>query len=256
MKLKDLKIVNGNFSEHKSCSALYVQDTNVKFTGDITISGNRGLLYGAIQLVHSSRLLLIEPLTMVMENNEALYGSAVYVYYEYTDDCSIQFYPKHPYTRHNYTDIDVTLSYKDNKAAIAGNTIYAYPLHHCHHTLSKITESLVMLLLNKMSPPLKRKNTEVSSPASMVCLCNNSKIPHLPCEIGQSRHFSLYSGQKLVLSMVAANGGSSVYGTVTARFTSVQKGVMVYMREQDVSSSLESGSCTTVDYIIYHNVKS
>ena len=257
MKMKDLEIVNGNFSQHTSCSALYVQDTNVKFTGDITISGNRGVLYGAIQLIHSSRLLLIEPLTMVMENNEALYGSAVYVYYEYTDDCSIQFYPKHPYTRHNHADIDVTLSHRDNRAAIAGNTIYAYPLHHCHDNLSKNTESLVKLLLNKMNPPLNRNNTEVSSPASMVCLCDDNKIPRLPCgNDTQSRQFSLYSGQKLSLSMVAADGGSSVYGTVVARFTSVPKGVVVNMREQDESSSLESGSCTTVDYIIYHNVNS
>ena len=256
IKMKDLKIVNGNFSEHTSCSALYVQDTNVKFTGNITISGNRGVLYGAIQLVHSSRLLLTEPLTMVMENNEALYGSAIYVYYGYTNNCSIQFHPKHPLTKDNYTDINVTLSYKDNRAAIAGDTIYAYPLHHCHHTLSKITESLVMLLLNKMNPPLNRNNTEVSSPASMVCLCDDNKIPHLPCRNPQSRNFSLYAGQKIGLSMVAADGGSSVYGTVTARFTSVPKGVKVYIREQDVSSSLESGSCTTVDYIIYHDVNS
>ncbi len=254
-KTKTLEIVDGIFTHHRDCSAIYVHDSYVNFTGNIILSHNRGILYGALQLSSAAKLFFVEPLNLTMEYNTALYGGAIHVYQQVSDVCAIQFISKDYYDDKNYTSMNITLNINENSAVLSGYTIYAYPLHRCVYSIpSKIAVniSLFQLLLKRMRPVQTSNTTQVSSPPSAICFCTNNTIPTLPCVgVKQALNFSVYPGQSIQVSAVAVDGNATVYGIATARFEMMPSHVSV--RLDPVTSSLAQGSCTNITYTIYHN---
>ena len=250
--MESLEIVNGLFSNHEQCSVMYVHSSDISFAGNITISHNCGIVYGAVNLLFTSKLMFVEPLKLTMENNSAVYGGALHIYEQFSDECAIKFRPKYHYDYQNYTNMNISLVINGNKAALSGNTIYANPLQMCVDGAQVPSNvSLFDLLLISMTPQQTRNTTEVASPPSSICLCKNGKIPELPCK-EQMQKFNVSPGGSINFSMLAADIDVSVYGIATARFE-MTTDVNVHLKQQDVSSSLAQGSCTEIEYTIYHD---
>ena len=257
--MKDLQVVGGLFTHHRDCSAFFIHSSPLKLSGNITVSDNTGVFYGALQLLRSSQLLLMEPLFLNLNHNRALYGGALYIYDEFNTECGIQVVPKVNYTM--YSDMNITLQISNNDAVLSGNTIYGYRLHHCDR-IDQLSDnaSLFNILLKLMDPKQNRSETrEIASPASLVCICNDSStIPALPCmDHIQSRNYSnIHPGHAINVHLVTTDSSVSVYGTVTARFVDIPQNLYVHLAQQQVSASVAAGQCTGVNFTIYHNATS
>ena len=261
--MKDLQVVGGQFTHHHDCSVFFVHNSPLKLSGNITVSDNMGVFYGALQLLRSSQLQLVEPLFLYLNHNKALYGGAVYVYDEFNIDCGIQVVPK---VNSTFSNMNITLKISNNEAVLSGNTIYGYRLHHCDRINQQSENtSLFNILLKLMDPKQNRSETrEIASPASLVCICNDSNtIPHLPCvDHIQSKNYSnVYPGHVINVHLVTTDSSVSVYGTVTARFIDIPPDLYVHLSQQQVSASVAAasvtgGQCTGVNFTIYHNATS
>ena len=85
-----------------------------------------------IVLQANSHLILGEPLQAQFESNSAIYGGAIYSDESASQFCIFQYNTGNFYNIHNIESLNITLTFDNNSAAIAGNSIYAQPLYNCY----------------------------------------------------------------------------------------------------------------------------
>ncbi len=104
-------------------SVIKVQQSNVFLQGNISFLNNIGEKGGAVRIEGDSYLYLMNGLTAIFSNNEAVIsGGAIYAVITSYINCAIQI-----------NDITtVKISFMKNTASMAGYAIFANPVYECH----------------------------------------------------------------------------------------------------------------------------
>ena len=171
-----------------------------------------------------------------------------------------------------YRSIVTRLSKTDNKAGLAGNSIYANPLYNCSHTYSlNIPENVnITNLLNitfESSVTVNNKLKPMSSQPVKICSCkpsnNTSNSPIIKCEVSCSlkRTIHTYPGESILLYLATVDGSNSIVYSPAVGF--VSSNVIVNTHSTNTTLSLKSSlslkalsgsKCTLIMYNILNTI--
>ena len=103
-------------------TVISAEECDLYLYGQMTFTNNTALKGGAIQLEGNGRLYFMEGLSAQFTNNHAyISGGAIYVDNCFDIYCAVQV------IRHS----NINVSFIDNEAKIAGNSIFASPIYNC-----------------------------------------------------------------------------------------------------------------------------
>ena len=194
--------------------------TNVYLHGKITFTNNTASMGPAILLRSGSFLILSNNTFVLFNKNMAfLNGGAIYAAEEGTEisDCIIQIETDSE-TRLLTDNINVNLTFVDNFASFAGNSIYARPLHHCFEAKGHVFPKRLSNLYERIFHFSGNRSNEMSSIPVIICKCNESS--HEPDCTEQFETYEMYPGQGLSVYIVALDENNiPVQSQVNASFT-------------------------------------
>ena len=173
---KNVTISGESFFHENESPVLAVYNTNLFIQGKMTFTNNSGSNGAAISLYHSSYLFLIPPLHAAFHNNTALlYGGAIYAVNDpLAGDimCVIQVGAN----TSNLDGLDIMMTFINNKAELAGNSIYATLIYNCTQYYS--TDLDIRVLLNATFEPIPTDNglQHISSVPVKICYCSKSNV--------------------------------------------------------------------------------
>ena len=218
--------IGSSVFENNDRPIFYAYATDLHLSGTMDFRGNKASTSNgaAIVLQANSHLILGEPLQAQFESNSAIYGGAIYSDESASQFCIFQYNTGNFYNIHNIESLNITLTFDNNSATIAGNSIYAQPLYNCYlYSTSHVKispEDLPQLYAHIFSLPRSTNTTqlaEVSSPAIVVCV---STTDSLPCYTNVSIQIRTYPGKQFSLWMVPLDPNNTpVYAVVTVSYS-------------------------------------
>ena len=261
---KNVTICGESFFHENESPVLAVYNTNLFIQGKMTFTNNSGSNGAAISLYHSSYLFLIPPLHATFLNNKALfYGGAIYTVNDPVPGdnmCDIQL----GVNTSNHHNLDITMTFINNKAGLAGNSIYAALIYNCTQYYS--TDIDIGVLLNATFEPIPTDNglQHISSVPVEICYCSKSNVSddkiQLHCTSSRTpiQVIDTYPGKCITLSIVAVDAMDLiVYSPVSASITPyhyygphLSQDVLTLKEGQDLLS-LSVLSCSKVTYNIH-----
>ena len=196
--------------------------TNIYLHGKITFTNNTASMGPAILLRGSSFLVLSNDTFVLFKKNIAfINGGAIYSVVEGTEinDCFLQLVTSKSDTRLLTDDFHVRLTFVDNLAFVAGNSIYARPLQHCFQTKGHIFPRNLTDLYKKIFYfPQSTIDVQMASIPVIICKCNESS--HEPDCTEQFETYEMYPGQSLSVYIVALDEDNvKVQSQVNASFS-------------------------------------
>ena len=234
--------------------AITVYNSNHNLNGKIPFQDNVGSYGAAISLLQSSYLIVHAHLNATFINNEALlFGGAIYSDGEDAPGNKICWI------------------FIDNKAGLAGNSIYANPLYNCLQSYSlNIPENFNitnLLSIKFESVTVNNRLKQMSSPPVNICSCipsnNTSNSPIINCVVSSSfkRTIHTYPGKYVRLYLAAVDGSHHiVYSPAVGFMSSI---VIVNTHSTNKTLSLKSGQslmalssskCTLIIYNILNTI--
>ena len=250
--------------------AITAYNSNLNLKGTILFQDNVGSYGAAISLLQSSYLIVHEHLNATFINNEALlYGGAIYSDGEDAPGnkiCAIQIYSNKTVHR----ELDINMIFIDNKAGLAGNSIYANPLYNCLQSYSLNIPENVTNLMNitfESSVTVNNKLKQMSSQPVKICSCKPSNktcnSPIINCEVSSSlkRTIHTYPGKSILLYLAAVDGSRRIVYSAAVGF--VSSNVIVNTHSTNTTLSLKSGQslkalsgskCTLIMYNILNTI--
>ena len=128
---------SGNTDIHNNHgTAILASSASIYMEGNVTMESNTGIRGGAINLVGNSRIVIKEGLNLTFQDNHAeLYGGAVYHIFPVTgvsgknQYCIFQYYKTGVV---NPTEWDAIISFINNSAFQAGQSVYLSSPDSCH----------------------------------------------------------------------------------------------------------------------------
>ena len=180
-------------------------DSVIALDGQNIFKRNRGDYGGAFRL-KNSKLLLMPNSETIISKNIATYGGGIYAeqdnnLYTYTsgihDCCTVM------------SDTDTArISFMKNQARIAGNSVFGGNYINCRYNCGTeqcqvvpgpFRRDLKYLLQDITLYSNDTRNTEISSPANRICLCEDNK-PTAKCS---AYNVTAFPGQKFNISLIA-----------------------------------------------------
>ena len=208
-------VINGSHFRNLNGPVIYAEATNVIFVGNLTFNNAIGSLWsgGAVMYLREGSLIwFMEPLNMFLSNNTAFQGGAVFSLDPYSEYCAVQFVTEEAYDDSNIGDIRINVIFADNRARVAGNSMYIAPLTSCSLRLSNTIEvntTIVYDQVFKFLYPEDNGLLEISSTPMQVCMCGSdtydTNITALTCA-GDNRSLPTirtFPGKTFNLSIVA-----------------------------------------------------
>ena len=261
---KNVTISGESFFHENESPVLAVYNTNLFIQGKMTFTNNSGSNGAAISLYHSSYLFLIPPLHAAFHNNTALlYGGAIYAVNDpLAGDimCAIQVGAN----TSNLDGLDIMMTFINNKAGLAGNSIYATLIYNCTQYYS--TDLDIRVLLNATFEPIPTDNglQHISSVPVEICYCSKSNVSEdkiqLHCTSSGTpiQIIHSYPGKSIPLSIVAVDAmGLIVYSPVSASITANHyyghrlSQDLLTLKEGQGLLSLSGLRCSNVTYNIH-----
>ena len=184
-----------NTISHNSLVGLHLEDTEVDFYGDNFIIGNNiiGGFGGGIRIYHGGIIRLWRGSTLNIASNSADLGGGIYIdhiFKSYKQPC--------------FFDIGRTLcsqrrvKFWDNKARLAGNSIYGGYIENCT-LLNTFNTSGYFAFPVLFSIPWTSSLTEVTSHVRYLCFCRNN----LPSCDHKENQVVIFPGQEIIIPAVA-----------------------------------------------------
>ncbi len=172
--------------EGATSSLIDAYATDLYLKGNITFRNNHaeyGSGGGALLLQADSHLFLEEPLELVFENNHATYGGAIYAVESDAPFCTFQYITRNDVSCKDNctTKLDINVTFVNNTAELAGNSIYVDPLYSCDLILTsklKVDQTHLPKLyasIFNFPEPSTNHLPEMSSTANVVCFCDVSE---------------------------------------------------------------------------------
>ncbi len=262
--------------EGATASLIDAYASDLYLSGNVTFRNNRaqyGSGGGALLLQADSHLYLEEPLQLLFENNRATYGGAIYAVESNAPFCTFQYITS-PVTCNNGNcsgDLDIHVTFANNSAELAGNSIYVDPLYKCDliltSTITIDSQSLPTLYSSIFSFVNRSGNhlPEMSSTANDVCFCDpsdatigrgncNSSSNFTPSEtIFPGKNFSVWmspldSNGAPVYSIVSSVVSSSVHHCGSPGLSPSQEW---YLGSNEAVVQLLGTGCKEVSYSIH-----
>ena len=153
------------------------------------------------------------------------------------------------------------MTFINNKAGLAGNSIYATLIYNCTQYCS--TDLDISVLLNATFEPLPTDNglQHISSAPVKICYCNESNVSDDKLQLHCTTPFpaiDTYPGKSIPLSIVAVDAmGLMVYSPVSASITPyhyygphLSQDVLT-LKESQILISLSGLRCSKVTYNIH-----
>ena len=261
---KSITVCGESFFYENESPVLAVYNTNLYIQGKMTFRNNSGSNGAAISLFHSSYLFLTPPLHAMFLNNRALlYGGAIYAVNDPLPGdnmCVIQL----GVNTSNFDDLDIMMTFINNKAGLAGNSIYATLIYNCTQYYS--TDLDIRVLLNATFEPVTTDNSlqHISSKPVEICYCSKSNVTddkmlqHCTSSETLIQIIDTYPGKSITLSIVAVDAmGLIVYSPVSASIATnhyyghrLSQDLLTLKEGQDLVS-LSGLRCSNVTYNIH-----
>ena len=214
----------GHF-ENNFGSVIYALESNLYIYGNMTFFDNTAERGAAIRMEGNCFLNFMPGLNASFMNNEAyMYGGAIYAIGSSFTKCAIQV--ENPSS--------VRISFRNNSAKMAGNSIFAAPIHQCEingHYHGNAEHSYRTYF------NLPRGNQELSTyPSNIIVHIHNQK---------QSLHngsLKAFPGEKIILNVSAYDYfGNKVFAYINMEaFNSDRhKPVVLWLKRQSMNNNIE-----------------
>ena len=215
---------------------------------NVTFSNNVGSRGAAIRLLGNGHLYFIGGAVVNFINNQALeFGGAIYASSGIEnsllvkEQCVIQLI--------NITN-EKDISFTENVAVRAGNSIYAYPLFSCRVKNQKLSNNTELLEFYKThfhfidNKEISKLHT-ISTSASKLTLCYlNGTHKH------SINSFNTYPGQKIKIYMASIDDlNRNVYSTVSVTIAKKSNNIRLHNNQEQILH--EGNNCTSFDLQIY-----
>ena len=244
--------INGenNFFKKITGSVLQAYNSDIHLNGTLTFYNNKASHGAAIRLDSLSRLFIHELTNATFINNNAFfYGGAIYSHMDRNIPntnpvCAIQIVSQ------NISQLNARLTFKNNSAKYAGNSIYVSPLYECQQLSLKDSNNTD--LYNALFYFDGNNDTgEVSSFAVSTRQCNNVS------------QIKVYPGETIKINLTAYDlNGNPTYAQILTRLT-ISESKYRHHRHQvktfDITDRLPveqkiqtvySNNCTTLNFTI------
>ena len=236
--------------------------TNVYLHGRINFTNNTASMGPAILLRGSSFLVLSNDTFVLFKKNVAfINGGAIYSVAEGTEinDCFLQLVTSKSDTRLLTDNFNVHLTFIDNLAFVAGNSIYARPLQHCFQTKGHIFPRNLTDLYQKIFHfPGSTIDRQMTSIPVTICKCNESS--HEPNCTERFETYEMYPGQSLSVYIVALDENNVQVQSQVNAFFSYNRSLIVPLPGWNLVSKQEitrfiGRSCQKFNYTIESDLK-
>ena len=204
--------INGenNFFNNITGSVIQAYNSDIHLNGTLSFYNNKASHGAAIRLDSLSHLYIHELTNATFINNSAFfYGGAIYSHMDRNIPntnplCAIQVVSQ------NISQLNARLTFKQNSAKYAGNSIYVSPLYHCQQLFLKDNNNTK--LYNELFYfDGKNHIGEVSSVAVSTNQCNMSNVSQIKV---------VYPGETITISLRAYDlNDNPTYAQILTRLT-------------------------------------
>lgn len=235
--------------------------TEIYLKGNLIFSKNNATNGPAILLRSSSFLVLGNNTHVVFKSNTAfLRGGAIYSVEEGTEtsDCILQIDSN---TR-SVDDLNINLTFVNNLAYVAGNSIYIRPLQHCFQTTfhafpSQLSNIYDRIFYFPLANGTSSNQTQISSIPVTICKCDPTGNKPLCKE--QFDWKEIYPGDTISVTLVAQDENNlNVQSLINASFSQIDnllplKDWSLELRQE--IRSLIGTKCQVFEYTVLSNLK-
>ena len=244
-------IVNSTFQDN-NCTAITAVQSNIIFSGNVTIAGNTGDNGGGLVLCDGSFMYLQPNTTVLFSGNHAKHtGGAIYA----AEDSCLQeqtgcFFQLDTQVQPQLLS-SVHVLFRNNTATIAGSAVYGGSIDYCYSLLKIWNENQTSSdIFNRIFHPhnLSSDMSFISSDPIGVCFCDHNMTWH-NCS-NKDLHVSVYPGETFNISVVVVGQRSgSVPGEVIASFLSNAMGALLmgYEHVQEIKCT----NCSLINYTVF-----
>ena len=229
----------------------------VKFENNIAVSG------GAVSLYDSAILYIHEESKLEFVRNQALrFGGAIFVDSSLGTGvlfaCAIQFIG--PSTIFDVSDLsllNINISFTDNVAGVAGNSLFATPLYDCYilpessfQSASVVQDSKeIHSALYSFPSTVANGIEEIVSTPTRICICNQTVLNQETCM--ESLSISTVPGRTFIVHLVAVDDAvTRVASLLYAELNTVENTDIQLGPDQDVRQ-LSGVNCTPAEFTLY-----
>ena len=230
---------------------------HIKFENNIAVNG------GAVSLYDRAILYIHEKSKLEFAGNQALqFGGAIFVDSSLKtgvlSTCAIQFIGHS--TIFDVSDIrllNITVSFTNNSARVAGNSLFATPLYDCYtlpessfHSVSLLQDSKeIRSALYTFPSTVANGIEEIASTPTRICICNQTVFNQENCM--ESLSISTVPGRTFIVHLVAVDDAyTPVASLLYAELNTVKNTNMQLGPDQDVRQ-LSGVNCTPVEFTLY-----
>lgn len=235
--------------------------TNVYLRGRISFINNTASTGPAILLRSGSFLVFSNETSVLFKSNTAyVNGGAIYSVEEGTEinDCIIQLDIINSTKRVLNEQLNINLTFIDNLAFVAGNSLYIRPLQHCFQTKGHVFPRNLLDLYDKIFHfPNSANEDQMSSVPVTICKCNETNEPDFTLQFDT---VEIYPGQSLSVNIVALDENNApVQSQVNASF-SYNRSLVVPLPGWKLFSKQEIATfigkkCQVFNYTILSNLE-
>ena len=246
--------INGenNFFRNITGSVIQAYNSDIHLNGKLTFYNNKASHGAAIRLDSFSHLFIHELTDANFINNSAFfYGGAIYSHMDRNTPntnplCAIQVVSQ------NISQLNARLTFKNNSAGYAGNSIYVSPLYDCHQLSLKETNNTD--IYNKLFN--FDGNNHIGEVSSVAVSTHK-------CGINNVNQIKVYPGETITIGLRACDFiGNPTYAQILTRLTKsekVRKHRHYKMITFDITNQLHvkqqiqtvySNNCTSLNFTI------
>ena len=262
-------IKDSNFTSNEG-TAIFLQNSNVQFSGSVIFANNSALHGGALNFCQSSKMYL--PVGSVhidfINNSATSTGGAIDVKEECTERIPPCFFQPGYQKNVKFSDLNATIRFINNTANLAGDAIYGGQIDRCymityytdlifkkHHSQTAFEKIFNLTQQNDIT-----KSTISSSPFG-ACFCNatDAMIDDLHC--GNITYGRVSPGQTVSIGVAAVgqrNGTvpiSSVYFEFSNIFYESSNTTQLIINNA-FQANRPRARCNILNSILYSNLKS
>ena len=233
-------IEDSNFTSNEG-TAIFLQNSNVQFSGNIIFANNSAQQGGALSFCQSSKMYL--PLGYVhidfINNSATSTGGAINVREQCTERIPPCFFQPAYQKNVSFSKLNATLQFINNVAKLAGDAIYGGQVDRCYmitynsnYIFKRVVHHshIVFAMIFNMTLQNNVTWSTISSPPYGACFCNTSKsdgiIDFLVCS-NRTYPREVIPGQTINIGVAAVGqtNGTVPISSVNFEFSNVLYGI-------------------------------
>lgn len=256
----------GSLFYNNSLGVILASGGNVFLSGQIKFENNSAFNGGAVSLYDNALLYIHEGSKLDFINNRALrFGGAIFsasLGSNLQFACAIQIVgPSTVIETSEVNTLNISVSFTNNSAGEAGNSIYANPIYLCgylpesslQHTSIVGDEQALYKALFSFPSTTDNGIKEISSVPNRICICNQTEFVQELCDgLFQSVFITTSPGQAFTVYLVAVDVVvNQVSSLVYAQLEESSDAAQLQLGPDEDIRQLTGTGCNSVEYILY-----